>query len=277
MTNENKNKIEVANMSEQALDGVSHLLNKDNWENLFAERISDITNIQPLSAKFIKDHENDICFALFSAFASSVKNNEEMGKDFTLDFFHRYWRYCLFNGKSGTQVAYAIYNQKSSHIFEKEILDKQSPLDLASLIGATDFSTLPSCKDYEANPYFYDSMQLSAILCLNKEVPLDFLERFVHMVSFADVFTNINLSKKDKESIMDKFGVQIGKTSRYVFPCGTVVSSDFKDIDEGREYYDNVNRYQTEDEAAIREVIKKFPRALLTCDDPQNALAMKAK
>ena len=90
MTNET-NKIDVSVMNEAALEGINHLLSKDNWTTLLGVRMKDLTNIQPLSADFIVKHKNDIGLQYLAMFGSLMMDDPNVGKGYNLDFFHRFW------------------------------------------------------------------------------------------------------------------------------------------------------------------------------------------
>lgn len=277
MTNET-NKIDVSVMNEAALEGINHLLSKDNWTTLLGMRMKDLTNIQPLSADFIVKHKNDIGLQYLAMFGSLMMDDPNVGKGYNLDFFHRFWKFSQFDGGSSCTLMYTLNRPGNKGTFKREILDKQCNIDTIMHCGDTNPNdTLPTFQDYEKNPYFYDAGQLGNMVLFRDDVPVDFADRFIHLFPFMCVFSNQRLNKKQKTEFLNRFGIALAD-DRYLFPDGTVVSSkNFNDSEEGEAFYDNVLRYKTEDESAIRAIIAKWPRAIQDCFYPENALAMKAK
>lgn len=279
MTNET-NKIDVSVMNEAALEGINHLLSKDNWMTLLGMRMKDVTNPQPLSADFIIKHENDIGFQYLTMFASLMVDDPTVGKGYNLDFFHRFWKFAQFDGGHSCTLMYALNRPGVSDTFKNDILAKQSNLRTITLASDPDTNpdtVLPTFQEYEKNPYFFDAGQLCNMVMFRSDVPLDFADRFVHLFPFVCVLINKRVTPKQKKEFIKRFGVPLAD-KRYLFPDGTVVESTHLDRPvEGEAFYDNVLRYKTEDEAAIRAIIAKWPRAIKDCFDPENALAMKAK
>ena len=277
MTNET-NKIDVSGMNEQALEGVNHLLSKENWTQLLGLRMKDITNLQPLSTEFIINHKNDLGFRYLAMFGSLMVDDKTYGKDYNLDFFHRFWRFSDFDGGNSVALMYALNKPDKTDTFEKNILCHQCRQNTSiSMNDENPDTTLPTFQDYEKNPYFYDAGQLSSMVLFRSDVPADFADRFIHLFPFADFFTNLRVPKKVKKQFVERFGVVLGD-KRWLFPDGTVVAGNtYGSVDDGDSFYDNLLQYKTEDENAIRTIIAKFPRAINDCLDPENALAMKAK
>lgn len=287
MYNDN-NKIETGNLNEMALEGVSHLLGLDDWFQLIPNRMRNNDNPQTLGAEFIRNHKNDMNMALLTMWAARMCDMPEMRSQFDMDFCRQFWRYMRIDGGNAAQLAYQNTYRGNTGWFKENIISKLYDKNLTQLLldcfdkpTSRKWKLLPTCADYEKNPYFYDACQLDCIIGMNEDVPDEFLERFVHLVSFNTIFENAKLSMERKTQILNKFSVPIEKSTNVLFPCGTIVDSAseyFQKREEGEAFYDNVARYcQGATEKAIRDINAKFPRAVKDCLDPQNALAMQSK
>lgn len=278
-----KNTIEVENLEETALECVSHLLTADDWDALLRNRMKDVKNVKPLSADFIIRHKNEINMANLPAFVMFMKSDPNIKcDDYTVDFFHRFWRDAQFDGGKGALLEFAPMAQIDHSPFLNEFLANQCRDCLGQVLLEGSMSAqqkkLPTWQEYEKNPYFYDSCHLQAMALMKSEVPMEIGERFVHIFPFGMFFTNNWIKPEVKEKWLEHFGVQLGKSDRYLLPCGTVVHGEnHNKTNVGAMYYNNVKRFKTEDEAAIRAIIKKFPRAIEDCFFPENAEAMKSK
>lgn len=273
-------------MTEAAINGVCHLFQKTDWYQLLANRVRDPEKIMTLSADFIIQHANDLNLKLLTMVSARMCDYEELRKGYTLEFFHKFWRFVEYDAGAAAQMAWQLGGEFNTHTFENLLVptlyDKKVLSILVDTFDKPDthkrWKDLPSCADYEKNPFHYDAVQLKGICGLNKDIPLDWIERFVHLINFHVFFENMRLSDKDKEAIIEKFGVQIAGSSRYLFPDGSILDRDnHANREIGECYLDNVCRYATEDEQAIREVIKRFPRAVFDCEHPDNKLAMNGK
>ena len=281
MNNNEQKLMDVVNMTEQALDGVSHLMTVADWENLLTKRISDSNEgVKPLSADFIIRHKNEIRMDLLSLWTFYMIGTDVPGYD--LNFMHRFWKFMNIDGLEDVHCISAkkMLGDKWSKVENLlkqnvKMLDSTAVLDFDTLDKQLAF--LPTLADYEANPYHYDNSIFLTMLEFIPDIPDTFIEKFIHLVSFNCIFDNMNMSNERKTEILKKFSVRIGRTKRYLFPDGTVVKcDDFRDgVTPGNAYLDNVNRYATEDEKAIREIVAKFPRAVEDCDAPSNAAVMK--
>lgn len=277
---EKANKIEVKDMSEHALAGISHLLTQENWYDLLSSRVSDIRTPKALSAQFILDNKDNINFANFVTFFAGMLSLPEVRDQYTLDLMRRFWKFATLDAGGAPQLVWFMaQNDNTTALIKSRILDHQSKQETLILVAEDNpTAKLPTFQDYEKNPYNYDMLQLMSMVMLHNSVPVEFAERFVHLFPFGDYFTNSEIPMPEKENFVEKFGVQIGNSKRWLFPDGSVVEGENLDsISAGREYLDNVQRYATEDEKAIREIIARFPRAVKDCFDPENAEAMKAK
>ena len=272
--------MDVVNMSEQALNGVSHLMTVADWENLLTKRISDSNDgPKPLSAQFILEHKNEIRMDLLSLWTFLMIGYDVPGYD--LDFCHRMWAFMNIDGFEDVHAVSAkkILGEKWYKV-EEMFKDKVIKLDSTEVLDCDtvekQVAFLPTLKDFEANPYFYDMSVFKTMLEFIPDIPDTFIEKFIHLISFPCIFDNMNMSNERKTEILKKFGVRIGRTKRFLFPDGsTVKQDDFRDgITPGNCYLDNVNRYVTEDEKAIKAIIAKFPRAVEDCFSPENAKVM---
>ena len=274
-------KIDVVNMTEAAMNGVCHLFTRQTWENLLKDRICECFDAKTLTADFIVEHKNDIKLNLLTAFGLAMTNFPEVAKGYNLDFFHRFWKVAYFDGGKSAHVKFILDDSKYKGSFVKDILEKQDQTMYEELLledVKVAVKKLPTWSDYEKNPYYYDAIQLLAMVQIRPDIPMEFIERFIHLVNFAGIMVNINNSLELKQKVAERFGVQVGNTGKYVFPDGSSASGEqLDDVQEGLSYYDNVLRYNTEDEKTIRELIKKFPRAVEDCFHPDNALAMQGK
>jgi hypothetical protein len=283
MTNDMEMKqIAVEEMTEGAINGLSHLMTIKDWETLLEKRLSAKNSVQPLSAEFILEHRNDMCLTLFPVFALLMRNEGLKGYD--LNFLHKFWAFFNWEGGEGAecQVVKKIITDKAkfdslnadlfgsvSNWLTYTLLEKENLQDVVAI--------LPKLSDIEKNPYGYCNAQLNAVLEFSPEVPMEFLERFVHLVKFPSILCNLNVKPEVIADVFNKFGVKIGRTQKYLFPDGTVAkkSNPFDNMLPAKNYLDNIQRYATEDEKAIKEVVAKFPRVLQLCDEGDNALAMK--
>lgn len=277
--------MDVVNMDEMALDGVSHLMTVKDWEGLLGKRLYDSNEgVKPLSADFIIKHKNDMRMGLLNLWFQIMVGMGVKGYD--LDFMRRFWKYCQLDGMQDcTCIASRQFLGETKDYPKVEAIfkDKVLMLDTAKLLDLDtvekQVAFLPTLQDYEKNPYYYDMAVLYSMLEFLPDIPDTFLEKFIHLVNFPCIFDNLNLSNDRKLQIIDKFGVRIGRTQRFLLPDGTVVKkTDMRDgLEPGNEYYDNVQRYKTEDEKAIRAIVQKFPRAVLDCYEGDNALVMQGK
>ena len=281
MTNNEQKLLDVAHMTETAINGVAHLMTVADWEQFLAKRIADSNNgVQPLSADFILEHKNDIRLDLLNLWCQLMVGMGQPGYD--LNFFHRFWAFMSFDGMNDVNciTAKKVLGDKYAPVeqmFKGQIVDLDSTnvLDLDTVDKQVGF--LPSLLDYEKKPYFYDTGILKTMLEFLPDIPDSFIEKFIHLVSFPCLFDNQNINTKRKDEILAKFSVRIGRTHRFLFPDGSVVKQgDYRDgVTTGNAYLDNVQRYATEDEKAIKAIVKKFPRAILDCTEGDNALVMK--
>lgn len=285
MTNEMQQKqINTAEMTEGALNGLSHLLTVQDWENLLDKRLSAKDTVQPLSAQFLLDHKNEMCLTLFPVFALLMRKEGLKGYD--LNFLHKFWAFFNWEGGQGAEIEVIRKVVTDSNKFKEitddlyanvsnfvpyQVLEKETLQDVLSL--------LPSLSDYEKNPYGFCNAQLNSMLEFHDNIPLDFVERFIHLVKFPALLCNLNVKPEVIADVFDRFGVRLGRTQKYLFPDGTVAkkSNPFDGMVPGKNYLDNIQRYGTEDEKAIKEIVAKFPRVLQLCDEGDNALAMNGK
>ena len=282
MTNEVK-QINTVEMSEGALNGISHLLTVKDWEDLLNKRLCGKDTPQPLSAQFVFDHRNDMCLTLFPVFAMLMRSAGVQG--YALDFLHKFWAFFNWEGGEAAEMAVvkkvlgdekfksitADLNSALSNFVTYKVLDKETLDDVLKI--------LPTFSDFEKNPYGFCNAQLNTMLEFHNNISLDFVEQFIHLVKFPALLCNLNVKPEFIADVFDRFGVRLGRTQKYLFPDGTVAkkSNPFDGMLPGKNYLDNVQRFATEDEKAIKEMVSKFPRVLQLCDEGDNALAMKGK
>ena len=272
--------IDVASLNEAALDNLSHLLTKKNWHTLLVKRLGDWDHVTPLSAKFILEHKNELNLDMLTLFGAFMKENPQFAKEYDLDFFHRFWAFATFDGGADSSIASVKLHFKTQDPAIMEIIKQSSNKDTAAvLLEDTDFdSALPTFKEYDKNPYFYDATQLATMVQLRSDNSMDFMETYVHLFPFSALMANKSLTLKKRQEVIKRFGVEIENTRRYLLPDGSVVEGNQLDtVTDGYAYLDNINRYATENEKAIREIIEKFPRAVKDCFDEENAKVMQKK
>lgn len=286
MTNEamEQKQIVTADMTEGALNGLSHLLTVKDWEDLLDKRLCGKDKPQPLSAEFLLEHRNDMCLTLFPVFALLMRNEGLKGYD--LDFLHKFWAFFNWEGGNAAEVEVIRKVVTDSNKFKEITDDLQNSVSNFITYTILEKDTLeeilpllPTLQEFEKNPYGFCNAQLNTMLEFHKDIPMDFIERFIHLVKFPSILCNLNASPETIADVFDKFGTRLGRTQKYLFPDGTVAkkTNPFDQIQPGKNYLDNVQRFATEDEAAIKAVVAKFPRVLQLCDEGDNALAMNGK
>lgn len=282
--NMEQKRLDVAKMDEVALDGVCHLMTAQDWDELLMNRISGSDNepVKPLSADFIIRHKDEINMNLLALWIPLMIGMKVPGYD--MNFVKRFWTFIQSDGGNDANLitAQKLLGDKYS-IVEKEYLANLNPWDSAQPIYEDDAvkraGMLPSFADIEAKPYFYDKAQVATCLQFAMDVPDTFIEKFIHMIHFPSLLENRNLGEERMNAIIDKFSVKIGRTRRRLFPDGTVIDTNdlINGITPGENYLDNLKRYATEDETAIKRILQKFPRAVLDCEDPANKEVMQGK
>lgn len=285
MANEMTQKtIETADMTEGSLNGLSHLLTVKDWEDLLDRRLCGKDTPQPLSADFILEHKNDLCLTLFPVFALLMRQAGLKGYD--LNFLHKFWAFFNWEGGQGAEIEVVrkvVTNEAQFKNITSDLYSSVSPFVTYTLLEKDTLEEilplLPSFADFEKNPYGFCNAQLNTMLEFHKDIPLDFVERFIHLVKFPALLCNLNTKPELIADVFDKFGVRLGRTQKYLFPDGTVAkkTNPFDNIQPGKNYLDNIQRYATEDEKAIKEIVARFPRVLLLSDEGDNALAMNGK
>lgn len=275
--------IETYKMTEGALNGLSHLLTIKDWEQLLEKRLTSDEQI-PLSAEFLLEHRNDLNLTLFPVFALIMRHKGVQGYD--LNFLHKFWAFFNWEGGNGAEceiVKKVLVDAKKfedltldirntvSNWVSFEVIEKEKLSDILAV--------LPSFSDFEKNPFGYCNAQFNTMLEFSDNISLDFVEKFIHLVKFPALLCNLNVKPEFIADVFDRFGVRLGRTQKFLFPDGTVAKkgNPFDNMLAGKNYLDNVQRYATEDEVAIKKIVQKFPRALQLCDEGENALVMQGK
>jgi hypothetical protein len=278
MNNEQKKEFNIATATEQMLDGMSHMLTKDDWDALLLARqqTEDPWDIKAgLSGAFLIKYRNKLNMSLLPSFIVYQAHNYP---DLNIDLVKRFWRYmpmdagkaAHFHGR-GTAPYKDLYEER----FFKHI-DTSIPYEMGF-----DGKVTVTYKDLDKHPYKYDIGIWQNVMKNTKEVISEaFIDQYIHLIRFDDILINPNLPQKVKDQIIAKYSIKVGGTNgreeQQMFPCGALLHNN--DITPGLEYYNSESRFGGwEDTNDILTIAKKFKRAMFDCEYPENKEAMKDK
>ena len=275
MSDKKEREFNIATATEQMLDGMSHMLTKDDWDSLLLARqqVDDPWNKNAgLSGEFLIKYRNKINMSLLPSFIVFQAHNYP---DYNIDLIKRFWRYIPMDaGKAahfkarGTAPYQDLYKER----FFKYI-DTTIPYEMGY-----DGNVTVTYSDLDKHPYKYDIGVWQAVIKNTKEIiSNDFIDQYIHLIKFDDILINPNLPKKEKERIIERYSIPVGQDKvQHLFPCGALLNDT--DITPGLEYYNSESRFGGwENTQDIMTIAKKFKRAMFDCEYPDNKEAMKDK
>lgn len=274
-------KIDIKTANETMLDGMSNLIEKAQWNELLIARCSpDLKDTSKLlSPQFVIKYKNLLNFAGFSMYVSLAFDEKKLDTD----FIHRFWKYfSIAVGKDDVLLQKENLAGKPCSLgkwVEEQGLDMTHMADiLTKKIPAFTMDQL------DKNPYKYNASLWMVSIMMAKELSLDFIEKYMHIINFSKIFTNPQLSNQFKEDVINKFGTKgmVAGRNLILLPDGaTLENKDFESVNPGRPYYGNLQRFAVSgDELAdivSKQVKPKFARAFEDCNYADNAAVMVAK
>lgn len=265
--------IDVQKVNENVLDGMANMISDSQWEELMLTRspVSDGGNSSLyLSKDFIVKYRNRLGFRGFCVFAGAAWDASKLD----MDFLHRFWRFVTFSEGSDTILSFSDVKGSSNNMRDAYIKEVNPTCIMDIYLG-----TVPpfSLKELDARPFHYNMEQWRASINMLPEIDDEFIDKYIHMMDFSSIITNDLLSKKRKQEIANKYGILDGNF--YVFPCGASVSKSFDSLTSGHAFLRNKNRFgnQNLNEATMKTLIERFPRAFEDCAFPENAAVMVNK
>ena len=265
----------IATASETVLDGMSHMLTKDDWDTLLLAR-QQVDNpwdkAAGLSAAFIIKYRNKLNLSLLSSFVVYQAHNYP---DMNMDFVKRFWRYfpmdagkaAHFHGK-GTDPYQELYKERFF-----QYIDTSIPYEMGYSKDVT-----VTYADLDKDPYKYDIGVWSTVIKNTKEqIPIEFIHKYIHLMKFDEILINPNLTDARKQEIIKEFSIPVGTDGKQnLFPCGALLNGE--EITPGLEYYNSESRFGGwENTKDIMAIATKFKRALFDCEYAENKAVMQPK
>lgn len=273
--------IDTLQATEQMLDGMSNFITEEQWANLLLQRsnneLKDYTT-KLLSPEFVIKYKNSLCFDTFTNYVVLAWKE----KNLTWEFIQRFWKHVDFigGGKNDILLDHPDFN-KGDDSLSKLYNSKCDPRDIGSImLGKEPGFTMD---ELDKHPYRYNGEQWNASINVMKELTLEFIEKYIHLIQFEAVITNENLSNEFKRQVRDTFAepIQIDKDTVYIFPDGSSVHEEqWENCKPGRAYFSNLKRCPLDNDKLVDVFSKlknKFPRAFEDCMYPENAIVMVDK
>ncbi len=271
--------IDVKTASEQMLDGMSNFILPKQWAELLSDRSSPTLKDTGLilSMKFLDKYKNSIYFDAFPLYLAAAWEIQHI----TPEFVRKHWRFSDFVGGNDD-----IILQDKNFYGQPNGLATWFKANCCGInVADIDTGVAPALtmEELDKRPFFYNAALWRISLCYMKELTIEFIHKYIHMMSFNQILNNDNLSAEFKDKVLEEFGMEFTKDDKTyrLFPDGSVIEGkDFRTVTPGRPYYSNKGRFGIEDEAAletIKAIKAKFPRAFEDCEFPENAAVMVDK
>lgn len=272
--------IDTQNVNETMLDGMSNLINQDQWSDLMLVRSNPEAkdaNDKILSPAFVSKYKNMLNFQAFPIYLHMAWNC----KHITPEFVRKFWKFSEFIGGIDDPI-----------LSDKNFAGQESGLgewlkancDLTNTAEIDTGKKAPfTMEQLDKRPFYYNASLWSISLQHTTELTKEFIEKYIHMVDFNAIITNEHLSDDFKKDLCATFGAEAkdGETTYVLFPDGTTIEKgDWLSSNPGREYYSNEHRFPVANDktmAAIKDLKARFPRAFEDCDYPENAAVMVDK
>ena len=270
--------IDIVENTEQFLDGMSNFITEKQWEDMLLQRTN--TEIKDwetklLSPDFILKYKNLLCFDSISTYLALAWNR----KNLTVDFMKRFWKHVDFIGKNeDVLLDHKDFNQGDNTLSKvyNEMCDGRSIADI--MLGMAEPFTM---EELDKRPFHYNGEQWSSSLARMKNVTREFIDKYIHMMSFEAILNNPNLKLAQKLEIRDAYSIAATIEGRelFVFPCGAILEKEeFDNMTPGRAFYANENHIAVKGAKEVAKMLKaRFPRAFEDCAYPPNAEVMVDK